>query len=854
MNSNSILFLLVLVAYTSADLYIQSARGSNNRLDERGRERANGNRLFDSQNNNRGGYNVGHMTYYTGERIPISWTNQHSSGKYQLKESEIILQYACDGLMRDGTTTNRIPDEPVNCRNYNCDTDVEYGRHESWSSYQYCKATSRNKGLFTANQNLRNRDSAKYTRQDSAGTRYGYECPEERDYYPYWRHSMWRDIAIYTNTVERCAAYREESLNRKSRWECRYTDEYWNHVLYGFVASANGELRLNQSACEDNEDGYYVHPRSNQTLYKYEWIEMASWAIDAPQCQQTRTTRVNHHGIPGDRTWWTHYWTVPDEILDIDGHDQCCVIRVRYNITTNEYDAWQTDDGIAAGVDATNNTQHTSSPDPDDDPAALKLWQDFGLAYEDIEASFTASNADSEEQKQSRGYEAMGESTETSSRMLQLAIATDQFGRIFQDRKHCLSVKDRAEAGIVQFKRGVYPATEYVLVPEPAVVYQDSYVHFCWTGSNRNPQNNDGQGLEGTDRSNLCPLTQPQWDKTQSYGDIDGSVQQRETDGAVGDIGNAYPDWIQEPAYALPVYYNYAPKRDIPRHSAEYKSSTAAQKDFDLNDYPYNDAYNEHWFGRQRGGVSQMAGLDEEVLAALCTTRRVDALYSADYGLFDYGNMEELDDAGTTFCIEPVQVRATGIWHFICTRNNNFSNRSQKGSLVVSNAFTEWISATSVGHFGVATQGQAKIVILPLSVQEGDSMDFVVTTWLNRGEDSTIVQLSGADGGEFPADALVADRWIELWIPYTGKSLSYPKAWYREATEDEWTAHSDASIEYEADTSFSVIQVTDGGYYTVTNEPDMLACVALVGGILLFAIAMFLVIKRNCIRKEATSI
>eukprot|EP01084_Bolivina_argentea_P222976 377345_1 len=127
-----------------------------------------------------------------------------------------------------------------------------------------------------------------------------------------------------------------------------------------------------------------------------------------------------------------------------------------------------------------------------------------------------------------------------------------------------------------------------------------------------------------------------------------------------------------------------------------------------------------------------MAGLDEEVLAALCTTRRVDALYSADYGLFDYGNMEELDDAGTTFCIEPVQVRATGIWHFICTRNNNFSNRSQKGSLVVSNAFTEWISATSVGHFGVATQGQAKIVILPLSVQEGDSMDFVVTTWLNR--------------------------------------------------------------------------------------------------------------------------
>lgn len=34
-------------------------RGSNNRLNERSANRQNGNRLFDSQNNNRGGYNVG---------------------------------------------------------------------------------------------------------------------------------------------------------------------------------------------------------------------------------------------------------------------------------------------------------------------------------------------------------------------------------------------------------------------------------------------------------------------------------------------------------------------------------------------------------------------------------------------------------------------------------------------------------------------------------------------------------------------------------------------------------------------------------------------------------------------------
>ena len=191
-----------------------------------------------------------------------------------------------------------------------------------------------------------------------------------------------------------------------------------------------------------------------------------------------------------------------------------------------------------------------------------------------------------------------------------------------------------------------------------------------------------------------------------------------------------------------------------------------------------------------------------------------------------------------------------GLWNFLCTRNNNFSNRSQKGSLSVSNAYTDWVSATSEGFYGEANSGQAKIVILPDSVNDGDSLDFAVTTWLNRGEESTIVQLSGSDGGAFAADALVDDRWIELWIPYTGKSLSYPKAWYRETAEDEWSEHSDASIEYEASTSYGVVQVSEGGYYTISNEPDILAYCAVIVGILLFATAMFFVIKRNCIAKH----
>ena len=50
-------------------------------------------------------------------------------------------------------------------------------------------------GLFTADQNLKGTLPI-YTRQNAAGTRRGFEVPEERDYFPYWGPTPWKDIAI----------------------------------------------------------------------------------------------------------------------------------------------------------------------------------------------------------------------------------------------------------------------------------------------------------------------------------------------------------------------------------------------------------------------------------------------------------------------------------------------------------------------------------------------------------------------------------------------------------------------------------------------------------------------------------
>jgi len=108
----------------------------------------------------------------------------------------------------------------------------------------------------------------------------------------------------------------------------------------------------------------------------------------------------------------------------------------------------------------------------------------------------------------------------TNGITLQMAIDTTQFGRTFQDRSYVFGIRPRAGSNVpsdanvyninVRGKRGnileTYPALQYDFVPEILYVNVGDYIHFQWSGCDTNPSGNAGEGTDQTDRSNIVQL------------------------------------------------------------------------------------------------------------------------------------------------------------------------------------------------------------------------------------------------------------------------------------------------------------------------------------------------------------
>ncbi|BFZ08632.1 hypothetical protein BsWGS_11671 [Bradybaena similaris] len=643
-------YLVLLVSTCSvvtADIYLHIPRGSNNRLNENTATRKNANRLFDSQNNNRGGYNVGdktdaasgnneanqyNMKYFQSGQwktmsddqgksfLTVEWTNQHGCGGdqknlQQKQNCALILQYMCQDdtgspaadTLRNGVTTDtqvytKPPKNNVLGSRKNTDVKADRGLHEPWDWYNKCYLRERNAGLFVADQKLTadnglGYSSAIYTRQNPTGNRYGYECPEERDYFPYWHPTPWSDIAILAENASMCGHYTSKSFNVQPYGECnqnntgygRYNNEAnckqnggeWKQ-LYSYLEKAKD--KRNEAACV----------ATNVPGFTYKWAVPFDGTgpeclvlLDKPDCREAPWSRSNHlgngiHGLPLNYTWTLPYFP--------SGKNKSCVFRIRYNISTDDYDPYNTDHR--------QNEQFPMKSPIKQNPYVYVM---------------------------------------SNQSPLRLALNTAQYGRVFEDRSHVFKLISRPP-GLnqgriynlnVRGKRGnivqTYPAVEYDFAPNTLEIKKDDMVHIQWTGSNTHNNNNPGgdgqtgdagEGKTGTDRNNFVELS----DRSSNFPTPYENTQLWKS---------VKVEWIP-----------FGNARDISAQNLAINMASAG------------------YYRCASEGCSDSVASKAQM-------------------------SNVLDNAPASYEGALLRFQKAGSYHYMCTRNNNFSNRSQKGCIVV---------------------------------------------------------------------------------------------------------------------------------------------------------------------------
>jgi len=581
-TQQAIFLTFVLIGVALCDLYMHNPRGSNDRLDEANANRDNANRLFDSQNNAKGGYCIGpQMEFYEGSQLSVEWTNQHGCGTNPKQICNVVLQYMCGKTddepvvrIRDGTTTDTIPDTEEGAED-TTNGELTYGMHEPLQYYLDCTTRDRNMGLYIADRATVGglttaRMSAIYTRQNNNGDRNGLECPEERDYYPYWHPTPWKDIAIMSSKTSFCGFYRSNSQNVMSKGYCE--------------DPSNPGPQTEQNNQQDCDNAGFT------------WKMQPSWGIGSPDCVQVPWSRENHLGNGIDGFANTYNMTIPTG-EDCVKTDNCvCVLRLRYNISTVE-DGWPTMSNPDTGFIDYNSNGVTNSSITQDPVVTNAMGNN-------TDADGNAINSD-----------------------LKFAVDTSQFGRTFQDRSHTFKIIKRPN-GVrsdvrifnlnVRGKRGnivqTYPGTEYDYVPQYLYVRVGDYIHFQWTGCDNNPAGNAGEGQDGTDRSNLVQI-------------INAASSMPATD-----------KWLKA-----------NPKKALFRDPAV----------------------------RLRFATLDQTG---------CQTRAQIGNNADDDDTF----CAKLNAASPYFNGGLIKMNQTGTFHYMNTRNHNFSNRDQKGILHVVPLLPPW--------------------------------------------------------------------------------------------------------------------------------------------------------------------
>ena len=431
--------------------------------------------------------------------------------------------------------------------------------------------------------------------------------------YPYWSPSPWKDVVILTDHTEvNCKAdgtYAGASQNNHDVYKCVPPPV---SATVTVAAAAKAIQAITQADC--------ATAAGTWTRFTH--------GLPAPLCKQADWSRVNHLGNGREGQPLMYNWTLPSVAdlasggaylySDASGSYAKCVVRLRYNISTDDYNPYNTSSASNHNPWAGVISPVTNNP-----------TVDIGSGYEGVK----------------------------------LNVNTAQFGRTFQDRSHTFYVRTRpasipAAAKIynlnVRGKRGnivqTFPSVEYDFQPARLQVKQGDYIHVQWTGSNTH-NNGDpagdgqagdaGEGRGGTDRHNMAQLlsfsenypqpldkfTDNMWSRSQCFK-LDGSPLTTAST-PNGDIST------NTPALDCSVYLTtagqFASAAAVNAAAASATSTIATQFDPLLDNAP----------------ASLVGGVLMKFTPAFAAGQTSQS--------FDY----------------------------MCTRNNNFSNRGQKGTIVV---------------------------------------------------------------------------------------------------------------------------------------------------------------------------
>lgn len=437
-------------------------------------------------------------------------------------------------------------------------------------------------------------------------------------------------------------------------------------------------------------------------------------------------------------------WTIPNN------PNLNCALRIRYNITTNDYDSENT----------FSNSKIQIYPELND---ALNR----GFKFQDNPEVKLFSNIDFK---------------------LKLAVNTAQYGRVFQDRSHRFEIRKRPDnlSGVklvnvnVRGKRGnivqVYPGVEYDFVPNRVEVSLNDYIHFQWTGSNSNPLGNDGQGAPGTDRSNIIALVDRSYHK--------GSLNAFDPLNEYGSLGVNYPKNLSHTSFL---------------------------------------------------------GLSQDSLANL-------ALFNPNL----FGSMEQLNDATPYFDLMPQKVTQSGVFYYMSTRNNNFSNRDQKG-ILITNDF-QFNGHLFDQNGGILTFSDGQIIIEKHSFNDltyirADVMNKDLIKKYNRQLDTSKFQDLASNFVVISPNDKLTSIPFELKINLnedTSKFLNSINSInvYRIAKDSSVMTKIDAKF----DGSHARISNTHGGIYVATKERNygiVIGIVVSIGVVIILSAVLVIFLKRN---------